>query len=319
MPDNIVFIDRATTDRDDLDFSALSALGNLQSYGLSTEDESASRLSSAQIVLTNKALVTARVMDAAPSLKLIQVVATGVNNIDLSAARERSLAVCNVAGYSTETVAQHVFACLLNLETNVHRFAAEPRRWAESPHFTRLDYPVGELAGQTMGIIGWGSIGKAVARLARAFGMNVVAYAREGAAAHDPEVRRLGPAEFFATADVISLHCPLTPETYHLIGEDTLALMKTSTLLINTGRGDLVDAPALVTALRQGTIRGAAIDVLTPEPPSADHPFLTANLENLFITPHTAWSSRPARQRLLDEIVLNIEAYRAGERRNRVD
>jgi glycerate dehydrogenase len=319
MPDNIIFIDRATTDRDDLDFSALAALGNFQSYGLSNEAESAARLASAQIVLTNKALITARVMDAAPSLKLIQVVATGVNNIDLSAARERSLAVCNVAGYSTETVAQHVFACLLNLETNVHRFAAEPHRWAESPHFTRLDYPVGELAGQTMGIIGWGSIGKAVARIARAFGMEVVAYAREGSASHDSEVRRLAAPEFFAQADVISLHCPLTPETHHVICTESLTLMKTTALLINTGRGDLVDAPALVTALQQGTIRGAAIDVLTPEPPSADHPFLTANLENLFITPHTAWSSRPARQRLLDEIVLNIQAYRAGERRNRVD
>jgi glycerate dehydrogenase len=319
MPDQIVFLDRDTTDRCDLDFTALSRLGSLVSYGLSNEAESCERLSTANIILTNKALVTAKVMDAAPSLKLIQVVATGVNNIDLVTARERSLAVCNVAGYSTETVAQHVFACLLNLETNVHRFAAEPRRWAESPHFTRLDYPVGELAGQTMGIIGWGSIGKAVARLARAFGMEVVAYAREGASSADSEVRRLGPVEFFAAADVVSLHCPLTPETHHLIARGTLAQMKPSAILINTGRGDLVDAPALVTALREGTIRAAAIDVLTPEPPAADHPFLTADLENLFITPHTAWSSRPARQRLLDEIVKNIEAFRAGERRNRVD
>ena len=321
MSDTLVFLDRATTDRGDIDFSGIESLGHLVSYPTSTREETRARLGEADIVLTNKALVGAEEMDAAPRLKLIQVVATGVNNIDLEAARARGLAVCNVSGYSTEAVAQHVFASLLNLISNVHRFAAEPEKWAQSPIFTRLDYPVGELAGKTLGIVGLGSIGKAVARIGAAFGMKVVAYGREGS---NPgaEIPRLAPEEFFAQADAITLHCPLTPETKHFINAATLAKMKPGAFLINTGRGDLVNEADLVAALRKGSIRGAAVDVLTPEPPAADHPFLTAiadGLDNLFITPHTAWSALEARQRLLDGIVANIEAFRRGERLNRVD
>jgi len=319
MSDTIVFLDRDTTDRGDLDFSALESLGTLVSHGISRPGETAARLAEASVVLANKALVGAAEMDAAPQLRLIQVVATGVNNIDLEAARERGLAVCNVAGYSTAAVGQHVFASLLNLVTNVHRFAAEPSKWAESPIFTRLDYPVEELAGKTLGIVGYGDIGRAVARIAEAFGMQVVAYAREGAETKGGEVRRLAGEGFFGGCDVVSLHCPLTPETRHFIRRETLAMMKPSAVLVNTGRGDLVHEPDLVAALREGTIRAAAVDVLTPEPPAPDHPFLAAGLENLFITPHTAWSAREARQRLLDEIAENLRAFRAGERRNRVD
>lgn len=318
MSDTIIFLDRDTTDRGDLNFSALDSLGDLLSYGITRPEETAARIADADIVLTNKVVVGATEMDAARNLKLIQVVATGVNNIDLEAARERSLAVCNVSGYSTESVAQHVFASLLNLETNVHRFAAEPGKWAESPIFTRLDYPIYELAGKTIGIVGYGAIGQAVARVARAFHMKVVAYSR-GDQSSWGEVPRLAAEEFFSTCDVVSLHCPLTPETKHFINRETLAQMKESALLINTGRGDLVNEEDLVSALKNGTIRGAAVDVLTPEPPSPDHPFLKAGLDNLFITPHTAWSSQEARQRLLDGIVANIEAFRSGEKRNRVD
>jgi len=214
-------------------------------------------------------------------------------------------------------VAQHVFACLLDLETNVHRFAAEPAKWARSPIFTRLDYPVAELAGKTLGIVGLGSIGRAVARIGRAFGMEVIALQREGASDAD-DVPRLPRDEFFAAADVVTLHCPLTPETRHFIRAETLGQMKSDAVLVNTGRGDLVDEPALVEALSSGTIRAAAVDVVTPEPPPADHPFLAAGLDNLFITPHTAWSARQARQRLVDAIGENIRDFRAGERRNRV-
>lgn len=321
MSDTLVFLDRDTTDRGDLDFSGIESLGTLVSHGTSTREQTRERIVGADIVLTNKAYVGAEEMDAAKQLKLIQVVATGVNNIDLEAARARGLAVCNVSGYSTEAVAQHVFASLLNLVSNVHRFAAEPEKWAQSPIFTRLDYPVGELAGKTFGIVGLGEIGSAVARIARAFGMTLVAYERSGASAKG-DIPRLAPAEFFASCDVISLHCPLTPETRHFIQSATLAQMKPSAILINTGRGDLVHETDLVTALQNGTIRAAAVDVLTPEPPAADHPFLGAvagGLDNLFITPHTAWSALEARQRLLDGIVANIRAFRAGERVNRVD
>ena len=317
MSDQIVFLDLATTNRGDLDFSELEKLGTLVTHLTTAPHEIAERIKDADIVLSNKVVIGASEMDSATNLKLIQVVATGVNNIDLDAAKERELAVCNVSGYSTEAVAQHVFASLLNLISNVHRFASEPEKWADSPIFTRLDYPVGELSGKTLGIVGYGSIGKAVARIAKAFGMEVVAYGREGS--NDCcEIPRLSPEAFFAAADVVTLHCPLTEDTKHLIKSDTLSLMKPGAILINTGRGDLVDEEALVEALQKGTIAGAAIDVLTPEPPPADHPFLTANLDNLFITPHTAWSAKEARQRLLDGIVENIKAFRSGEQVNRV-
>lgn len=321
MSETLVFLDRDTTDRGDLDFSGLESLGNLVSHGTSTREQTRGRIGDAEVVLTNKAILGAEEMDAAPKLKLIQVVATGYNNIDLEAARARGLAVCNVSGYSTEAVAQHVFACLLNLVSNVHRFAAEPEKWAQSPIFTRLDYPVGELAGKTLGIVGLGTIGAAVARIGRTFGMKVVAYGRSGSSSGG-EIPRLAPDEFFGACDVITLHCPLTPETKHFIQAGTLARMKPSAILINTGRGDLVHEADLVEALKNGTIRAAAVDVLTPEPPGADHPFLAAvagGIDNLFITPHTAWSAMEARQRLLDGVVANIKAFRAGERLNRVD
>ncbi len=317
MEDQLVFLDLATTNRDDLDFSELEKLGTLTTYPMTAPHEIAERIKDANIVLSNKVVIGADEMDSAPDLKLIQVVATGVNNIDLDAAKARDLAVCNVSGYSTEAVAQHVFASLLNLTSNVHRFAAEPEKWAESPIFTRLDYPVGELNGKTLGIVGLGSIGKAVARIGKAFGMEVIAYGREGSG-NSGEIPRLSPEAFFAASDVITLHCPLTEETKHLINGETLSLMKPGAILVNTGRGDLVHEEALVTALRNGTIGGAAIDVLTPEPPPADHPFLTAGLDNLFITPHTAWSTREARQRLLNGVVENIKSFRNGEQVNRV-
>jgi glycerate dehydrogenase len=321
MSETILFLDRATTDRGDLDFSGIEALGELTSFPTSNRDETLQRITGANIVLANKAVVGAAEMDAAKKLKLIQVVATGVNNIDLEAARERGLAVCNVSGYSTEAVAQHVFASLLNLMTNIHRFADEPEKWADSPIFTRLDYPVNELAGKTLGIVGLGSIGEAVARIGAAFGMKVIAYAREGST-RDGVFPRLPHDEFFAAADAVTLHCPLTPETRHFINADSLKRMKPGAVIINTGRGDLVNETDLIAALQCGKIRGAAVDVLTPEPPTHDHPFLAAvagGLNNLLITPHTAWSAVEARQRLLDRIVENVAAFRRGDRVNRVD
>ena len=316
MIDNIVFLDRDTTDRGDLDLSGLESLGQMVYHGITAPGEASERITEADIVLTNKVVIGGAEMDAAHNLKLIQIAATGVNNVDLDAARERNLAVCNVSGYSTESVAQHVFASLLNLETNVNRFAAEPEEWPKSPIFTRLDYPINELSGKKLGIVGLGTIGKAVARIGKAFGMNIVAFAREGGST--VAIPRLPAKEFFAVSDVVTLHCPLTPETHHFINAESLGMMKDSAILINTGRGDLVNEPDLVAALQSGAIRAAAIDVLTPEPPPADHPLIAANLNNLFITPHTAWSALEARQRLVNSIVENIEAFRNGEELNRV-
>ena len=250
MTRKIVFLDRATADRNDLELDALESLGEVLYHDITAPAETAARMAEAEIVLSNKVVIGGAEMDAAPNLKLIQVVATGVNNIDLDAARERDLAVCNVSGYSTEAVAQHVFAFLLNLETNVHRFAAEPGKWAESPIFTRLDFPISEINGKTLGIVGLGSIGKAVARVAQAFGMEVIAYARDGADSSG-EIPRIPREEFFARADAVTLHCPLTPETHHFIDADSLELMKSSAVLINTGRGDLVNETDLVAALQR--------------------------------------------------------------------
>lgn len=316
MNDTIVFLDRDTTDRGDLDLSELESLGNVVYHGITSPEEISERIAVANIVLTNKVVIKGEEMDAASDLKLIQIVATGVNNVDLDAARERELAVCNVSGYSTESVAQHVFASLLNLETNVHRFASEKHLWPKSPIFTRLDYPINELSGKTLGIVGLGAIGKAVARVGTAFGMKIVALAREGGSTG--AIPRLPAKEFFAVSDVVTLHCPLTPDTHHFINSETLGMMKNSAILINTGRGDLINEPHLVTALENGTIRAAAVDVVTPEPPPVDHPLIAAALNNLLVTPHTAWSSLEARQRLVDKIVDNIKAFRRSEKLNRI-
>ncbi len=315
---NIVFLDRDTTDANDVDFSKIEALGNLTSFPVTSPDQVAERIASADIVLTNKVVVNGAAMDSAPNLKLIQVVATGVNNVDLDGAKERGITVCNVSGYSTTGVVQHTFALMLNLMTNVHRYAAEPEKWADSPHFTRLDHLVSELAGKTLGIAGLGSIGSAVADVAEAFGMKVVGLARDGSAASDGERPRIEKAKFFAESDVISLHCPLTDATHHLINSETLSIMKPSSFLINTGRGDLVNEPDLITALKSGEIAGAGLDVLSAEPPAADHPLLVGGMSNLLVTPHTAWSSIESRVRLLDGVAANISAFLGGGSENRV-
>lgn len=313
----IVFLDAATTTREgDIDFGPLEALGELVLYDHSTPDQTAARCADADIILTNKVVLDAAVMDACSDLKLIQVCATGTNNVDLDAARERGIPVCNVSGYSTAAVVQHTFALILNLVTNVHRFAAEATEWPRSPFFTRLDHPVSELAGKTLGIAGLGTIGSAVADAAEAFGMKVVALARKGATGYPGGNRpRVQADEFFAHSDLISLHCPLTEDTEKMINAETLALMPDHALLINTGRGPLIDETALVAALEDGAIAGAGLDVLTEEPPAADYPLIlaAAKMPNLLITPHTAWSSVESRRRLMDGVVGNLNAFTAGE------
>lgn len=316
----LVFLDRDTLDAGDIDFAPLEAIGPVTYHPRTLADERAGRVGDAEIILTNKVLIDAAVMDAAPRLRLIQVVATGINNVELDAARARGIAVCNVSGYSTPSVTQHTFALLLNLISNVHAYAAEALRWADSPIFTRLDHPIGELSGRTLGVAGLGAIGRSVAAVAEAFGMRVVGLAREGAApGSGGDYPRLPRERFFSECDAITLHCPLTDDTHHLINRDTLALMKPSAFLINTGRGPLIDETALAEALRNRVIAGAGLDVLSVEPPSADHPLLDPAIPNLLVTPHTAWASREARRRLLDGVVANVLAFLSGERLNRVD
>ncbi|MCB1077928.1 MAG: D-2-hydroxyacid dehydrogenase [Verrucomicrobiae bacterium] len=308
----IVFLDRKTLDAGDIAFSALEAIGPVTYHEVTRPAEIAERIATADIALTNKVIVDAAAMDAAPDLKLIQVVATGVNNVDLAAARERGIAVCNVSGYSTPSVAQHTFALILNLMTQAHRYGAEAALWSASPIFTRLDHPIAELSGRTLGIAGLGDIGKAVARIGEAFGMRVIGLSRQGMVSDPTGYDRLPREAFFAESDVISLHCPLTDDTKHLIREETLAQMKSTAILINTGRGPLIDEAALIDALRSGRIAGAGLDVLSVEPPAPDHPLLDPTIPNLLVTPHTAWASRESRRRLLDRVVENLKAFLEG-------
>ena len=319
----MVFLDAATMAcNGDIDLRVLEEFGSLTQYELTAPAETTERLSGATIALTNKVVIGADEMDAARStLRLIVVCATGTNNIDLDAARERGIAVCNVSGYSTASVAQHVFSLLLNLVTHSHRYVSEPGLWAQSPIFTRLDYPIMELNGKVLGIAGYGSIGSAVGTIGRAFGMQVQALQR-GDVSHRQKtaesVNRVPLREFFESSDVISLHCPLTPETERMINTESLGRMRPGSFLINTGRGGLVDEEALLPALSSGHLGGAGLDVLSIEPPPPDHPLLTANLPNLLVTPHTAWAALESRQSLMDGVMTNIRAFLAGESTNRL-
>lgn len=315
---NLVFLDASTITRQDLDLSPLATFGALTLHDLTPADLVSERLAGAEIVITNKVPITDASLAANPGVKLVISAATGVNQIDLEACKSRGVHVCNVAGYSTDSVAQHTFALLLNLVTAVNRYAAAcSKDWPASPFFSRLDHPITELAGRTLGIVGLGTIGRAVARIGEAFGMKVVAFSRDHSAP-DSDIPRLSGEAFFRTCDVISLHCPLTPQTQHFINRETLGLMKPSALLLNTGRGPLIDEAALAEALRARTIGGAGLDVLSIEPPPSDHVLFANDLPNLLITPHTAWSSLEARQRLLDGIVANIRGFLGGMLVNQV-
>ncbi len=314
----IVFLDTATVDRGDIDFAELAELGDFTGHPTTSPDEVADRVADATVIITNKVVITPVVLEAAQGLKLVLAAATGVNHIDLEACERRAIGVANVAGYSTDSVAQHVFAVILELVTRVSSYASRVREdWPASPTFTRLDHPLTELAGKTLGIVGLGAIGNAVARVAGAFGMEVVALARDGAS-RSADIRRLPEAEFFAAADVVSLHCPLTKETRGLIDRRRLGLMKPGALLINTGRGPLLDEEAVAEALREGHLGGAGLDVLSVEPPPADHPLLADDLPNLIVTPHTAWSTIEARRRLVAGLAENLRSFLGGGRRNRI-
>jgi len=312
---HISFLDASTVG--DVDLGHLAALGKLEAYPVTTPDELIERLQHANIAITNKVVIDEAALQQSPHLKLICIAATGTNCVDLDAAKAAGVTVCNVAGYSTASVTQHALGLLINLATGMNRYAGELSQWAQSPIFTRLDYPMIDLAGKTLGIVGLGTIGKSVAKAAQGFGMNVVALSRDGA--QQGEIERLEHDAFFAKSDAITLHCPLTPGTEKMMNRETLGLMKPSAFLINTGRGQLIDEDDLAIALKTGAIAGAGLDVLTAEPPPVDHVLLDPAVPNLIITPHTAWASLEARKRLLEGVGSNISAFLAGMPENVVN
>lgn len=279
------------------------------------------RLRGAAVAITNKVPLDATAIAALPELKMIAVSATGTNNVDLAACRARGIVVSNIRGYAEHTVPEHVMALLLALSRNLvaWRETLLAGGWQQSPQFCLFDHPIRDLHGATLGLIGSGTLGNGVARLAEAFGMRVLRAERKGAVTVRPGYTAF--PEVLAQVDAISLHCPLTPETTDLIGEAELQAMKPSALLINTARGGIVDEAALIRALKEGWIAGAGFDVITAEPPPAGHPMVDPQLlalPNFLLTPHVAWSSRPAMQALADQLIDNIEAFAAGTPRNQV-
>ena len=311
-------LDGFTLNPGDLDWAPLRALGKCEVFDRTPPDAVLERARGAAVVLTNKTPLPRAVIDSLPDLRYIGVLATGCNVVDLSAANARGIPVTNAPGYGTPSVAQHVFALLLELtqHTGHHARTVRDGRWSASPDFCYWDKPLVELADRTLGVVGYGSIGSDVGRIALAFGMNVLAATRR----MRPDA---GMIEFtsiddlFRCADVVTLHCPLTAETQGLVNAQRLALMKPDSYLINTGRGPLIVEPDLADALNAGRIAGAGLDVLSAEPPATDNPLLTA--KNCLITPHIAWASRAARERLLAIVVENLRAFLAGEPENVVN
>jgi len=319
MKDHLgVLLDLATIDRDDLDLGHLERVcPRWEMYDRTDPQTTLERIRDAHVVVTNKVVLDRRTLAGAPNLKLVCIAATGTNNLDLEAAREMAIQVTNVVRYATPAVVQHVFALILALTTrlNDYREPVAGGAWQRSDQFCLLDFPIRELAGRTLGIVGYGELGQAVGRVAEAFGMELLIAQRPGGPVRPG---RIPLRELLPRADVLTLHCPLTEQTRGLIGTAELALMQPDALLINTARGGIVDEPALAEALHQGIIGGAGVDVLTVEPPRAGNVLLESGIPNLIVTPHIAWASRESRQRLLDEVALNIEAFREGRERNRV-
>lgn len=310
----IVVLDGYGMNPGDLCWDALGALGELTVYDRTRPEEVASRIAGAPIVYTNKVVLDRKTIEAAQELRFIGVLATGVNVVDVEAAREQGIPVCNVPAYSTDSVAQMTIALLLEMCLHVgeHSRLVREGEWTKSPDFCFWRYPLVELAGKTMGIIGLGSIGRAVAKIASALGMRVIAYR-----GHGEGVEMLPLKEVLAQADVLSLHCPLTKENARMIDEAALAQMKPGAFLLNTARGGLLDEAAVAAALKSGRLAGAAVDVASSEPIAADNPLLTA--PNCILTPHIAWATSAARVRLMDIAVENLRAFLAGKPINAVN
>jgi glycerate dehydrogenase len=310
----IVVLDGHTLNPGDLSWDSLKALGDATIHERSASGELLERLRGAQATLTNKVPLNRELLERLPDLRYIGVTATGYNIVDVEGARRLNIVVTNVPAYGTDSVAQTVFALLLELTHRVGHHSATVRdgKWARCPDFTYQDFPLVELAGLTLGIIGYGRIARKVAMIAEAFGMHIlVARHRDDLQSPYPTS---GVDEVFRRADVLTLHCPLTPATKDIVNAERLALMKPTAFLVNTSRGPLIDEPALANALNTGQIAGAGLDVLSIEPPPLDHPLYRA--KNCFITPHYAWATKAARQRLMDVSVKNLAAFFADSPQN---
>lgn len=304
-----VFLDAATIDCGDVDLTRLSRIAApLHLYPQTSPEELNHRHTDAWCVITNKVVLDRKFFQARSNLRLVCVTATGINNVDLQAAEEHGVTVANCKGYSTETVAQHTFMLILALVRSLSQYQRDVTAgaWSKSDMFCLLDHPVRELKGLKLGIVGYGDIGQRVAEIARFFGMHILIVIRPNG---PPKPGRTPFHEVLAQCDILTLHCPLTPNTENLINAKTLSLMRPGAFLINTARGQLIDEFALLHALREQKLAGAALDVLTIEPPPPEHPLLQAQLANLIITPHCAWASREARQTALEQTVVNIERY----------
>lgn len=303
-----VILDYDTLAPQDLNLEALWALPfDWQTFTATTAAETRSRLSGFSIVCTNKVQITREHMLAHDSLKLIVIMATGTNNVDLEAAREMAIPVCNIVDYSTPSVVQHTIALMLALSTRLIDYSGDVQRgeWQKSKFFGLLNHQVQELAGKTLGIVGYGAIGKGVAKAAESLGMKVLiaqSLSNNGANTEDAS-HRLPLADLLAQIDVLSLHCPLSDQSRNLIDAAALARLKPNAIVINVSRGGIIDENALLYALRNKQLAGAALDVLAQEPPQGDHPLLSAKVANLIITPHSAWASQQSRQRLIDQMV----------------
>jgi len=311
----IVILDGSTSNPGDLSWAPIETVGSLTVHDRSAPDEIVSRAAGADVVLTNKAVLGREEIEALPELKYIGVLATGYNCVDTVVARERGIPVCNVPEYSTPNVVQATFALLLELTNQVGHHAETVRagRWSACPDFCYWDGDLVELAGLTLGVVGYGRIGQGVAAVGRAFGMRILAHRRTPGA--DSECVAL--ETLLRESDVVSLHCPLTPDTKELIDAKRIGLMKPSAFLLNTSRGALVNEADLAAALNAGRLAGAGLDVLSVEPPPASNPLLTA--KNCIITPHVAWATRHARQRLIEITAGNLRAFAAGTPRNVVN
>jgi len=312
----IVILDGYTANPGDLSWKALEEMGALTVYERTKPEETIDRAKDAEIVLTNKVLLKRHEIEQLPKLRYIGVLATGYNVVDLEATREHGITVTNVPAYSTLSVAQMVFSHLLTVTNHTEHYARQNRegKWTASPDFSYMDMPLTELAGKTFGIVGLGNIGQRVAMIAAAFDMSVVAYTSKSVDMLPSYIQKRTLDEVLAESDVLSLHCPLTPETQHLINRQTLQKMKSSAILINTGRGPLINDQDVADALSGNCLRAFCADVLTEEPPKADNPLLRC--ENAYITPHIAWASSEARVRLLDVSINNVRAFIDGKPQN---
>lgn len=314
----IVALDGYAANPGDLSWDELKALGECVIYDRTAPEEVLERAADAEVVLTNKVVITADMMAALPQLKYIGVMATGYNIVDIDAARERGIIVTNIPSYSTDSVAQMVFAHILNIAQQVqhHSEAVHQGRWTSSKDFCFWDTPLIELRGKKIGIVGLGNTGYTTARIAIGFGMEVYAYTSKSSFQLPPEIKKMELDQLFSECDVISLHCLLTDKTRELVNAARLKLMKPTAILINTGRGQLVNEQDLADALNNGQIYAAGLDVLSQEPPKADNPLLTAR--NCYITPHIAWASAAARERLMGILLDNLKGYMEGKVINNV-